>query len=640
MLLSIPRLSGSATAADEEACLGCHKYGGLEAEDVDGARRDFHVDGETFNESVHGAFQCRACHIGILKIPHETRERAVSCGISCHIFTEGNTPSHVALYNRFLETSHGKSHERGPDCLYCHERNERPDYAEGLRAEMQATCDDCHTSDSSTAESEAGAVGADVYHRLSIVRNFGDAPACLDCHPAHDIYPNADTESSVHAANIQATCGGTESPAKRCHASASERLIGGGIHDKAVAAGVARRGKSNTLWIIVMLLTAPLALHMVLDSLRAPRNIPPATDIDEGIRGDGASSVFIRMTLHQRALHIILALAFIVASASGLALILGDAPAIAGLIAAVGGFEATARLHLGAGLAIALLIAYHISSLVYLSVKRDWTLEDLTLIPNRNDVRHLAQNAKFMLFPGADRPRFGKYTFVQKFDYLAALFGLGLMLASGLATGFPDQSVAVIPPPRLGDLRALHGALGYILLFVFLAWHVYHNLLAPGKFFANWSWIVGTMPESMVARDHAGHYEQYARRAREERSEKEKAAEERSIHKVISRQSRRLEEYLEEGNRFARDEEYDEAIEQYNKALELLPNFPQARYNLAAVYQKSGDLERAAAEYGTFIEMDPFNAMTEKVRALLREVEKAIEKKAQDKSGEGAGDEG
>jgi cytochrome b subunit of formate dehydrogenase len=358
------------------------------------------------------------------------------------------------------------------------------------------------------------------------------------------------------------------------------------------------------------------------------------------------------MTLHQRALHILLALLFIIASGSGLALIYGATPAFAGLITMLGGLKAASLLHLGAGLAIAALIVHHFATLIYLSIRRDWTFADLTLIPNRRDVRDLARNAKFMLFLSAERPRFGKYTFVQKFDYFAALFGFALMLASGLVVGFPDQSVAVIPPDRLGDLRVAHGALGYVLLFVFLAWHIYHNLLAPGKFFANWSWIVGVMPERMVANEHAGHYEEFTRLAREKRAEKEKVAEERSMQRIISRQSQRLEEHLEAGNQFAKDKEYDKAIEQYNEALELLPNFPQARYNLAAVYHKSGDLERAAAEYRTFIEVDPFNAMTEKVRSHLREVEKTIEDKtsgkaveesaeeSEDAAGKEAGDEG
>jgi tetratricopeptide (TPR) repeat protein len=169
-----------------------------------------------------------------------------------------------------------------------------------------------------------------------------------------------------------------------------------------------------------------------------------------------------------------------------------------------------------------------------------------------------------------------------------------------------------------------------MLIFVFVAWHVYHNLLAPSKFFANWSWIVGTMPADMVARDHAGYYEEGIAKERAERLKKEKAAEERSMQKVISKQSRRLEEYLEAGNLHAKQEEYDAAIEQYRRALDLLPNFPQAQYNIATVYHKAGNLVQAASEYRKFLEVDPFNTMADKVRSVLREIEKSIEEGSAD----------
>jgi tetratricopeptide (TPR) repeat protein len=267
---------------------------------------------------------------------------------------------------------------------------------------------------------------------------------------------------------------------------------------------------------------------------------------------------------------------------------------------------------------------------MYLSVRYDWALEDLTLAPNFSDLEHISQNAKFLLFLSANRPRFGRFNFIQKFDYFAALFGLVLMLATGLVAGFPEHAVAVLPPLYFGDLRAIHSALGFMLIFVFLGWHLYHNLLAPGKFLANWSWIIGTMPAHIVARDHAAFYDEVVERERAERLKKEKAAEERSMHRVISKQSRRLEEYLEAGNRHAKQEEYEEAIEQYQRALDLLPNFPQARYNIATVYHKAGNLAQAAAEYRKFLEVDPFNTMAEKVRSILREIEKSVEEGSTD----------
>ena len=295
------------------------------------------------------------------------------------------------------------------------------------------------------------------------------------------------------------------------------------------------------------------------------------------------------------------------------------------LIVFAGGFDWVVRFHLLAALPMAALVMYHLASVVFLAVKEDWTLHDLTLFPNRKDFEDLIRNAKYLLFLDADKPKLGKYGFIQKFDYFVALLGIGFMLASGLALGFPERLASLIHPDRLADLRSIHLCAGYLLVFVFLAWHAHNNLLAPDKFLSNWSWINGKMSEGMMKREHAGYYEEIIQREREEQLVKEKAAEKRSMETTIRKEARRLQEYLEAGNQFAKEAEYDKAIEQYEKALKLLPNFPKAQYNLATVRHKAGDLRQAVVEYRKFIEMDPFNLLAEKAKTTLSEIEKSLD---------------
>lgn len=333
--------------------------------------------------------------------------------------------------------------------------------------------------------------------------------------------------------------------------------------------------------------------------------------------------VFTRMTLYQRVLHLLLIILFLSASMSGLALKLHDRALAARLILLAGGFENMVRLHLAGALVLAALMACHLVSLSFLAVKGDWDLQDLTLLPGRKDFTELFQDVRFMLFLDAHRPPFGKYSYVQKFDYFAALLGIGFMIASGLAAGFPEFTVKLAPPAYLDDLRAVHTSIGFALIFVFLVWHVYNNLLAPGNLFSNWSWISGKMSESAMKREHRGYYDDLLRQERQEALKKAKEAEARSAEKIVRKESKQLEKYLEAGNRYARDAEYEKAIVEYKKSLELLPNFPQAQYNLATVYHKSGNIPQAIIEYKKFIEMDPFNVMAEKVKSLLREMEES-----------------
>lgn len=48
---------------------------------------------------------------------------------------------------------------------------------------------------------------------------------------------------------------------------------------------------------------------------------------------------------------------------------------------------------------------------------------------------------------------------------------------------------------------------------------------------------------------------------------------------------------------------YDEAVKYYNKALSVKPNFADAHWNLALTYEKKGDPSRAIAHYRKFAEL-------------------------------------
>lgn len=583
--------------------------------------RDFHVDENSFNQSAHGTVTCRGCHIDIRRTPHEQEGSKVNCGIACHLSADlrGKQSSHMKLYNQYLETAHGELVGKELDCLSCHVRNETKGYARRHHKEVESLCEKCHLKEQASSGGIASGgpkVTGDVYHRLSVLRSRPDLPGCVDCHPVHSIYPKENPISSVNTENLPKTCGGAHSPLQSCHVAASARFIGTEIHDRNLAARNGRATREKTLWLGMMLLLAPLALHMLFDSFRSGRLR------HDGTEDQGDSRVFVRMTVHQRALHMLLIVFFAFSAAGGLSLWLCDRKPAAGLISFVGGFKQMSNLHLGGAGALAALIVYHVASLVFLAVKRDWVISDLTLLPRRKDVTDLLQNAWFLLGRSPERPRYGKFSFVQKFDYLAALLGLSFMIVTGLAIGFPERSICAVLPARwLGDLRIVHVALGYGLIFIFLVWHVGNNLFSPATFLRNWSWVNGKISEDMMRQEHTQYYEDMLLAEQEEKLRRERAVEERSMEEVIKKQARELEEYLEAGNQYAKQADYAKAVEQYEKALGLLPNFPQAQYNLATVCHKSGNIKRAIVEYRKFIEIDPFNTVADKVRALLSQLE-------------------
>jgi len=64
-------------------------------------------------------------------------------------------------------------------------------------------------------------------------------------------------------------------------------------------------------------------------------------------------------------------------------------------------------------------------------------------------------------------------------------------------------------------------------------------------------------------------------------------------------------EYISEGNLHYNLQQYEQAIQNYNKALELKPDFPKALYNRGIAYRYVGQYERAIQDYDKALELRP-----------------------------------
>jgi Tfp pilus assembly protein PilF len=57
------------------------------------------------------------------------------------------------------------------------------------------------------------------------------------------------------------------------------------------------------------------------------------------------------------------------------------------------------------------------------------------------------------------------------------------------------------------------------------------------------------------------------------------------------------EQYIDRGLKYARVEQYDKAIQDFSKAIEINPSYGKAYHNRAVAFTKIGDSEEAAADF-------------------------------------------
>lgn len=81
------------------------------------------------------------------------------------------------------------------------------------------------------------------------------------------------------------------------------------------------------------------------------------------------------------------------------------------------------------------------------------------------------------------------------------------------------------------------------------------------------------------------------------------------------------ENYLKNALNLQQETKYDEAIENYVKAIEVNPKDPKLHYNIGTAFQAKGDFEHADKAYKKVLELDPDN---EKTKAALEILTKQV----------------
>ena len=70
-----------------------------------------------------------------------------------------------------------------------------------------------------------------------------------------------------------------------------------------------------------------------------------------------------------------------------------------------------------------------------------------------------------------------------------------------------------------------------------------------------------------------------------------------------------MEEYLHRGDAYFEKEEYDKAIAEFSRAIELDPNYAGAYLSRGVAYGRKGEYDKAGADSTKAIELDPRIAM-------------------------------
>jgi cytochrome b subunit of formate dehydrogenase len=178
-----------------------------------------------------------------------------------------------------------------------------------------------------------------------------------------------------------------------------------------------------------------------------------------------------------------------------------------------GGIQNSTIVHrIGAGM----LIYFMVHHLLYTVLTRDGRRDFLLLIPNLKDAKDISQNVRHFLGKTPDKPRFGRFSYIEKFDYWAVYWGCVIMIGSGLFLWFETDVLRFLPKYALDVAHEMHSDEALLATLAIVIWHFYNVHFNPDRFPGTLLWWHGQLSEHEMKEEHPLEYEEIlARRAKE-----------------------------------------------------------------------------------------------------------------------------
>ena len=464
---SIPKLCGE-----------CHRTGGKALEGTNLVERDAFQD---YSNSVHGkslsekgllsAAVCTDCHTSHRELKESDPRSSVNpkniastCG-NCH----------KGIYNKYITSDHAYRPKEGnlkyPTCGTCHTAHTITKvHQDKFMSEITVQCGKCHTKLAETY--------LETYHGKVYQLGYLQAARCSDCHGAHNILKITNRNSSVSPQNIVATC-------QKCHADANEKFTGYLTH-------ATHNNKAKfpwlyyTFWSMTSLLVGVFIFFGIHTLMWLPRSISAMRKKKKHAKDAGEKTYVRRFTKSQSITHIFVIISFLTLAFTGMLLKFAFMDWAKFLVQLIGGAHTAGIIHRFAAVITFGYFTFHVYSLIRMKIQKKLSLKDFifgdnTLMFNAQDVKDYWASIKWFLGRGP-RPSYGKWTYWEKFDYMAVFWGVVVIGSTGLVLWFPSIFTKLLPGWMINVAQIIHSDEALLAVGFIFTIHFFNTHLRPEAF--------------------------------------------------------------------------------------------------------------------------------------------------------------
>ncbi|MBI5954986.1 MAG: cytochrome b/b6 domain-containing protein [Chloroflexi bacterium] len=181
--------------------------------------------------------------------------------------------------------------------------------------------------------------------------------------------------------------------------------------------------------------------------------------------------VYVRFDLVQRLQHIVFLVSFTVLGFTGLPQKFPLSPISLGIFKVLGGIEATRLVHHTSAIVMMIVSVFHVLEVLYrIIVLRT----PISMIPWISDAVHVYEDVLYYLGLRKHKAYYGRYSYAEKAEYLALLWGTIVMGLTGFMMWNPISTLRILPGEAVPAAKAAHGGEAILAVLAIIIWHFYH----------------------------------------------------------------------------------------------------------------------------------------------------------------------
>jgi cytochrome b subunit of formate dehydrogenase len=165
------------------------------------------------------------------------------------------------------------------------------------------------------------------------------------------------------------------------------------------------------------------------------------------------------------------------------------------LFKVLGGVETVRLIHHTSAIVMMIVSLFHVLEVLYrILVLRT----PIAMIPWINDIVHVYEDVLYYLGLRKHKAYYGRYSYAEKAEYLALIWGTVVMGLTGFMMWNPISTLRILPGEAVPAAKAAHGGEAVLAVLAIIIWHFYHVHIKH----LNLSMFTGKLSQEEMEHEH------------------------------------------------------------------------------------------------------------------------------------------